>query len=160
MRFPGFVQEDITHWVKNNDAENEETPDEQRHTYQPTRLLLLDGTLMVTLIDTKTDNAIWNGYASGVTLPEGHRGASMCWCARCGPCLTATAFSPKITFNGGNLDGAMNGQPGGRPQRQPYPPSGHRNPTLSRGNGPHFAFSPAPARVYLCLSAPVRPLPN
>ena len=55
MRFPGFVQEDITRWVKNNDAENEETPDEQRHTYQPTRLLLLDGTLMVTLIDTRTD---------------------------------------------------------------------------------------------------------
>ncbi|MEJ7658626.1 MAG: DUF4136 domain-containing protein [Hymenobacter sp.] len=26
MRFPGFVQEDITRWVKNNGAENEETP--------------------------------------------------------------------------------------------------------------------------------------
>ena len=74
MRFPGFVQEDLNSFVKYNEAEDEETPDTQRHTYLPKHLLLLDGTLMVTLIDAHTDNAIWNGYASGVTVPEGVRG--------------------------------------------------------------------------------------
>ena len=74
MKFPGFVQEDLHAWVKYNEAENEETPEELRRHYQPKRLLLLDGTLMVTLIDAHTDNAIWNGYASGVTVPEGIRG--------------------------------------------------------------------------------------
>jgi len=74
MRFPGFVQPDLARWIADNEAEDANTPPEQRHTYQPTRLLLLDGTLMVTLIDARTSNAIWHGYASGVTLPEGPRG--------------------------------------------------------------------------------------
>ena len=74
MRFPGFIQEDLNSFVKHNEAEDEETPDTQRHNYVPKNLLLLDGTLMVTLIDAHTDNAVWNGYASGVTVPEGARG--------------------------------------------------------------------------------------
>ncbi len=110
MRFPGFVQEDITRWVKNNEAEDEETPQEQRHTYHPTRLLLLDGTLMVTLIDTKTDNAIWNGYASGVTVPEGIRGEYVLVRSVRSIFDRYRIFTENY-FNGGNLDGAMNGEP-------------------------------------------------
>lgn len=110
MRFPGFVQEDITRWVKNNDAEDEQTPEEQRHTYQPTRMLMLDGTLMVTLIDTKTDNAIWNGYASGVTVPEGIRGEYVLVRSVRSIFDRYRIFTENY-FNGGNLDGAMNGEP-------------------------------------------------
>ena len=110
MRFPGFVQEDITRWVKNNDAEDEETPEEQRHTYQPTRMLMLDGTLMVTLIDTKTDNAIWNGYASGVVVPEGVRGEYVLVRSVRSIFDRYRIFTENY-FNGGNLDGAMNGEP-------------------------------------------------
>lgn len=111
MRFPGFVQEDITRWVKNNEAEDEETPEDQRHTYQPTRMLMLDGTLMVTLIDTKTDNAIWNGYASGVTVPEGIRGEYVLVRSVRSIFDRYRIFTENY-FNGGNLDGAMNGEPG------------------------------------------------
>jgi hypothetical protein len=114
MRFPGFVQEDITRWVKNNEAENEETPEEARHPYQPTRMLMLDGTLMVTLIDTKTDNAIWNGYASGVTVPEGIRGEYVLVRSVRSIFDRYRIFTENY-FNGGNLDGAMNGQPSGEP---------------------------------------------
>ena len=120
MRFPGFVQEDITRWVKNNDAENEETPDEQRHIYQPTRLLLLDGTLMVTLIDTRTDNAIWNGYASGVTVPEGPRGEYVLVRSVRAVFDRYRIFTENY-FNGGNLEGPMNGQPSAEPGAVPTP---------------------------------------
>ena len=74
MHFHGFNQEELTTWVKNNEAEEDETPDDQRHVYQPVRLLLAEGTLLVTLIDVKTNRAVWNGYASGVTVPEGPMG--------------------------------------------------------------------------------------
>ena len=120
MRFPGFVQEDITRWVKNNDAENEETPDEQRHIYQPTHLLLLDGTLMVTLIDTKTDNAIWNGYASGVTVPEGPRGEYVLVRSVRAVFDRYRIFTENY-FNGGNLEGPLNSQSGEEPGAAPTP---------------------------------------
>ena len=74
MRFQGFEQEDLSQWVKRNIEENDETPEDQRHGYQPVRLLLAEGTLLVTLIDTKSNRAVWNGYASGVTVPEGPMG--------------------------------------------------------------------------------------
>ena len=114
MRFPGFVQEDISRWVKNNDAEDEETPEEQRHTYQPTRMLMLDGTLMVTLIDTKTDNAIWNGYASGVTVPEGPRGEYVLVRSVRSIFDRYRVFTENY-FNGGNLEGAINSEPSAEP---------------------------------------------
>jgi hypothetical protein len=114
MRFPGFQQEDITYWVKQHDAEDEETPEEQRHGYTPKRLLLLDGTLMVTLIDTRTDNAIWNGYASGVTVPEGIRGEYVLVRSVRSIFDRYRIFTENY-FNGGNLDGAMNGEPSVEP---------------------------------------------
>ena len=74
MNFHGFQQEDLSQWIKRNIEENDETPKEDRQGYQPVRLLLAEGTLLVTLIDMKTNRAVWNGYASGVTVPEGPMG--------------------------------------------------------------------------------------
>ena len=74
MRFHGFEQEDLSQWIKRNVEENDETPNDERQGYQPVRLLLAEGTLLVTLIDVKTNRAVWNGYASGVTVPDGPMG--------------------------------------------------------------------------------------
>lgn len=74
MHFHGFAQEDLSVWIKRNIEETDETPADQRQGYQPVRLLLAEGTLLVTLIDVKTNRAVWNGYASGVTVPEGPMG--------------------------------------------------------------------------------------
>jgi len=118
MRFPGFQQEDITYWVKRNDAEDDETPEDQRHTYLPKRMLLLDGTLMVTLIDTHSDNAIWNGYASGVVVPEGVRGEYVLVRSVRSIFDRYRIFTENY-FQGGNLDGAMNGDPSVSPDGTP-----------------------------------------
>jgi hypothetical protein len=118
MRFPGFQQEDITYWVKRNDAEDDETPEDQRHTYLPKRMLLLDGTLMVTLIDTHSDNAIWNGYASGVVVPEGVRGEYVLVRSVRSIFDRYRIFTENY-FQGGNLDGASNGEPRATPDSAP-----------------------------------------
>ncbi len=74
MNFHGFQQEDLSQWIKRNIEENDETPKDARQGYEPVRLLLAEGTLLVTLIDVKTNRAVWNGYASGVTVPTGPMG--------------------------------------------------------------------------------------
>ena len=74
MNFHGFQQEDLSLWIKRNIEENDETPKEDRQGYQPVRMLLAEGTLLVTLIDVKSNRAVWNGYASGVTVPDGPMG--------------------------------------------------------------------------------------
>jgi hypothetical protein len=74
MNFHGFAQEDLTQWIKRNIEETDDTPKEERQGYQPVRLLLAEGTLLVTLIDVKTNRAVWNGYASGESVPEGPMG--------------------------------------------------------------------------------------
>jgi hypothetical protein len=74
MNFHGFVQEDLSQWIKRNVEETDDTPKEIRQGYQPVRLLLAEGTLLLTLIDVKTNRAVWNGYASGVSVPEGPMG--------------------------------------------------------------------------------------
>ena len=74
MKFHGFQQEDLSKWIKRNIEENDDTPKEDRQGYEPIRLLLAEGTLLVTLIDVKTNRAVWNGYASGVTVPDGPMG--------------------------------------------------------------------------------------
>jgi hypothetical protein len=74
MRFQGFAQEDFSRWLKNETVEDENTPASQRQGYEPMRLLMTDGTLLLTLIDVNTQRAVWNGYASGVTVPEGPMG--------------------------------------------------------------------------------------
>ena len=74
MRFRGYAQEDLTRWVTTGVVEDDETPKEDRQGYKPVKLLLTEGTLLVTLIDNKTNRAVWNGYASGVTVPPGLQG--------------------------------------------------------------------------------------
>ena len=74
MNFHGFVQEDLSKWIKRNIEETDDTPKDERQGYQPVRLLLAEGTLLLTLIDVKTNRAVWNGYASGVSVPEGPMG--------------------------------------------------------------------------------------
>lgn len=74
MHFRGFAQEDLSSWIKRNVEETDDTPKEYRQGYQPVRLLLTEGTLLLTLIDARTNRAVWNGYASGVTVPEGPMG--------------------------------------------------------------------------------------
>ena len=74
MNFHGFVQEDISQWIKRNIEEDDDTRREDMQGYRPVRLLLAEGTLLLTLIDVKTNRAVWNGYASGVTVPEGPMG--------------------------------------------------------------------------------------
>lgn len=74
MRFRGYAQEDIARWVNEEKIEDDETPAEQRTGYQPVRMLLAEGTLLITLIDNRTNRAVWNGYASGVTVPNGTQG--------------------------------------------------------------------------------------
>ena len=74
MRFHGFAQEDLSIWIKRNIEETDDTPTNFRQGYQPVRLLLSEGTLLLTLIDAHTNRAVWNGYASGVTVPDGPMG--------------------------------------------------------------------------------------
>jgi hypothetical protein len=74
MRFRGYLQDDLSRWVEQEQVENEETPEDDRKGYQAQRLLLAEGTLLITLIDNHTHHAVWNGYASGVTVPKGPQG--------------------------------------------------------------------------------------
>ncbi|MBG8552311.1 DUF4136 domain-containing protein [Hymenobacter guriensis] len=77
LRFRGFAQEELTAWLASGQAETDETPKDSRKGYQPQRLLLREGTLLVTLIDYRTNRAVWNGYASGVSVPQGVRGEAV-----------------------------------------------------------------------------------
>ena len=74
MRFRGYMQQDFARWISNGYVEDEETPSEGRQGYEPVRMLLKEGTLLITLIDHKTNRAVWNGYASGVSIPAGNQG--------------------------------------------------------------------------------------
>lgn len=74
MRFRGYKQEDISRWVREDKVEDENTPKDERQGYDPVRLILTEGTLLITLIDNRAHRAVWNGYASGVSVPSGPQG--------------------------------------------------------------------------------------
>ena len=74
MKFRGFAQEELGTWLKRNAPESEATPKAERQGYAPVRMLLAQGTLLLTFIDVKTNHAVWNGYASGVVVPRGPQG--------------------------------------------------------------------------------------
>lgn len=57
LNFRGFNQPDIQQWVK---TEKEDLD------YTPVDYSLKQGTLLVILVDNKKQNAIWQGYASGL----------------------------------------------------------------------------------------------
>jgi hypothetical protein len=73
-KFRGYNQEELESWVKHAPKEDERTPEDMRQGYDPVRMLLTDGTLLVTLVDAHNQRAVWNGYASGVELPTGPTG--------------------------------------------------------------------------------------
>ena len=77
LRFRGFAQPAFTSWLASGQVETETTPLSQREAYQPLRLLLREGTLLITLIDNRPNRAIWNGYAGGVTVPAGTQGVTV-----------------------------------------------------------------------------------
>ncbi|WP_375419511.1 DUF4136 domain-containing protein [uncultured Hymenobacter sp.] len=70
-KFRGYQQEELETWIKRAPVEDENTPEQERHGYDPVRMLMVDGTLLVTLVDARNQRAVWNGYASGVELPTG-----------------------------------------------------------------------------------------
>ena len=74
LKFRGFAQEELSAWLKANAPESEATPKADRQGYAPVRLVLAQGTLLLTFIDVKTNHAVWNGYASGVVVPQGPQG--------------------------------------------------------------------------------------
>lgn len=57
MNFRGYMQPELEKWVEKEADED---------TYDPIKLELKEGTILVQLIDTKKNNTVWQGYASGV----------------------------------------------------------------------------------------------
>ncbi len=57
LRYQGYMQPVIKNWV---DTENES------FRYEPIKYALDKGTLIVSLIDAKSDQVVWRGYASGI----------------------------------------------------------------------------------------------
>ncbi|CAN5256184.1 hypothetical protein BH23BAC1_BH23BAC1_16650 [soil metagenome] len=57
FNFKGFNQPDIQQWVKTEKTDEE---------YNPVDYSLKEGTLLVILVDNRKQNAIWQGYASGL----------------------------------------------------------------------------------------------
>jgi hypothetical protein len=100
MAFRGYAQEDINRWMTSGMVEDDETPKEVRQGYQPVRMVLAEGTLLVTLIDNRTNRAVWNGYASGVTVPPGPQGEIILRRS------VRSIFDQYHVFTEGYLDGA------------------------------------------------------
>lgn len=69
----GYNQEELERWATEHEGEDAATPARERTGYQPVRRLLTDGTLLVTLVDARSQQAIWNGYTSGVNVPDNDR---------------------------------------------------------------------------------------
>ena len=72
----GYHQDELARWVAQNEEKDEtdNSPEPKSpHPYEPVRRLLTDGTLLVTLVDARSQRAIWNGYASGVDVPDTDR---------------------------------------------------------------------------------------
>ena len=57
MRFRGYVQPELDKWIEKEIEEDE---------YDPIKIELKEGTILVQLIDTRKNNTVWQGYASGV----------------------------------------------------------------------------------------------
>ncbi|UOQ74391.1 DUF4136 domain-containing protein [Hymenobacter cellulosilyticus] len=100
MAFRGYAQEDMTRWMTTGMVEDDETPKDVRQGYQPVRMIMAEGTLLVTLIDNRTNRAVWNGYASGVTVPPGPQGEMVLRRS------VRSIFDQYHVFTEGYLDGA------------------------------------------------------
>lgn len=64
LNMKGYDQEQLEVWLVKN---NEPLPEDSEHEkYRPVKLYMSEGTLLVTLLDQRKHNAVWQGYASGV----------------------------------------------------------------------------------------------
>ncbi|WP_207431226.1 DUF4136 domain-containing protein [Sabulibacter ruber] len=61
LNMKGYEQEEFDIWLVNN-----EDPKEEHEPYRPIKMYMSQGTLLVTLLDHKKQNAVWQGYTSGV----------------------------------------------------------------------------------------------
>ncbi|MGV3540590.1 MAG: DUF4136 domain-containing protein [Rufibacter sp.] len=61
LNMKGYEQEEFDVWLMNN-----EEPAQDHDPYRPVKLYMSQGTLLVTLLDHKKQNAVWQGYTSGV----------------------------------------------------------------------------------------------
>ncbi len=57
LKFQGFVQPDIENWIQT---------EENDVGYDPVKYNLNKGTLIIQLLEARTHQTIWQGYASGV----------------------------------------------------------------------------------------------
>src|SRR5690606_20743835 len=57
MRFQGYVQPELEKWIEKEIEDDE---------YDPVKIDLKEGTILIQLIDTRKNNTVWQGYASGV----------------------------------------------------------------------------------------------
>jgi hypothetical protein len=61
LNMKGYEQEEFDIWLVNN-----EEPTKEHEPYRPVKMFMSQGTLLVTLLDHKKQNAVWQGYTSGV----------------------------------------------------------------------------------------------
>ncbi|MFC6999266.1 DUF4136 domain-containing protein [Rufibacter roseus] len=61
LKMKGYEQEEFDIWLTKN-----EEPSEEHEPYRPVKMYMSQGTLLVTLLDHKKQNAVWQGYTSGV----------------------------------------------------------------------------------------------
>lgn len=61
LKMKGYDQEEFDIWLVNN-----EEPTEEHEAYKPVKMFMSQGTLLVTLLDHRKQNAVWQGYTSGV----------------------------------------------------------------------------------------------
>ena len=64
LNMKGYEQEEFDIWLAEN-ADNGEGV-KSKEPYKPIKIYMSQGTLMVTLLDNKRQNAVWQGYTSGV----------------------------------------------------------------------------------------------
>jgi hypothetical protein len=57
LRFQGFNQPEIENWISTEDEEVK---------YDPIKYSMMQGTLVVQLLDAKKHQTVWQGYASGI----------------------------------------------------------------------------------------------
>ncbi|MFB9862526.1 DUF4136 domain-containing protein [Rufibacter immobilis] len=62
LNMKGYEQEEFDIWLMNKPEEELKEHDP----YRPIKMYMSQGTLLVTLLDHKKQNAVWQGYTSGV----------------------------------------------------------------------------------------------
>ncbi|KAA3438615.1 DUF4136 domain-containing protein [Rufibacter hautae] len=62
LNMKGYEQEEFDIWLVNNEEPN----NKEHEAYRPIKMYMSQGTLLVTLLDHKKQNAVWQGYTSGV----------------------------------------------------------------------------------------------